>query len=457
MIEDLDRILREGEGYKVDFKKSTDKDLDKDIVAFSNGQGGRIFIGINDENKIVGTDTSNSARSKIQDLINNIDPRPDTVLDVHDNIIVVTVNEGKNKPYFCSKGCFLRMGANSQKLERDEIIEFMRSEDLLPYDSKVRKMYRVTDRFNEDAYKTFIRKAGISDALPQEHVLTNLKCAVKNERGELVYTNAGALFFRDSTEDNFFVNTDVVCVIFKGLHKGGKIIESKTFNGTLLENIEDTMKFLWKNLRVRYEFNGWTQRQELLEIPVDALREAVINAACHRNYHANENIMVEIYDDRVVISNPGGLPKGITLDELGKKSVIRNTIITDLLKRAGYIERIGSGIKKIRDLMAEDGLEPPVFESTYFFDAIFKRPPMHIPPTEIVHEKNNLLDGLTPTELKVYNAIVEGNVTTANEIAESIGIVTITVWKITARLIEKGLIKRTGSRKTGRWIPTIKE
>jgi len=247
MIEDMDTILCEGEGYKVDFKRSMDKDFASEVVAFSNAQGGRIFIGINDKNKIVGTDVSNSARSKIQDAIRDVNPRPDTVLEVHDNIMVVTVNEGKNKPYFCSKGCYLRIGANSQKLSRDEIFEFMRSEELFEYDSKVRKDLLVKDNFKENAYKTFIRKAGISDSLPSEHVLMNLKCAAKNENDELVYTNAGALFFRDNRDDISFRYAGINCVIFKGFDKAGKIIEAKRLYGTVLENIEDAMAFLWKN------------------------------------------------------------------------------------------------------------------------------------------------------------------------------------------------------------------
>ena len=127
MIKDLDMVLTEGEGYKAEFKKSPDKDLSTEVCAFLNASGGRIFIGINDEGKIVGTDTSNAARSKIQDTINQIEPCPNVALDVHDNIIVITVREGKDKPYMCSKGFFIRMGPNSQKLDRGSIIDFLRS------------------------------------------------------------------------------------------------------------------------------------------------------------------------------------------------------------------------------------------------------------------------------------------------------------------------------------------
>ena len=454
MIEDMDRILREGEGQHTDFKESMDKDFATEVVAFANAQGGRIFIGINDKNKIVGTDTSNKVRSQIQDQIRNIDPHPDAVIEVHDNVIVVTIPEGDNKPYLCSKGCYLRIGANSQKLERDEIVEFIRSEELFEYDSKVRNGLLLKDRFNMDAYKTFIRKAGISDQLPCEHVLTNLKCAAKNEKGESVYTNAGALFFRDNTGDVSFDYAGVACVIFKGFDKAGKIIEVKRFYGTIPENIEDTIKFLWKNLRVRYEFNGSARRRELLEIPVDALRESVVNAVCHRDYlQEGSNIMVEIYDDRVEITNPGGLPKGMTMDELGTKSVVRNKIIADMLMRTDYVEKIGTGIKRIRELMEDEGLEPPVFTSTRFFTATFKRPPMHIPSVgkQAGGTVPKLPTDLTENEIKMCELISRNEKVTRNEIVEQTGISESTVKRTLNSLVEKGVVKRFGSDRTGYW------
>ncbi|MDR0334522.1 MAG: putative DNA binding domain-containing protein [Methanomassiliicoccaceae archaeon] len=541
MINDLDIILSEGEGYKIEFKKAPDKDLATEVCAFANSSGGRIFIGITDDRDVVGTDTSNPARSKIQDTINNIEPRPDTTMEVHGDIIVITVHEGKKKPYSCSKGFYLRSGPNSQKLDREGIIEFLQSEDIIRYDSKVRNEFRLSDRFDVKAYGRFIQKAGISDILPYEQILMNLDCAKRNQRDELVFTNAGALFFRDNTEDNFFGYAKIVCAIFKGTDKA-KTIDAKEFNGNIMDNIDGAMKYLWQNLRVRHEFGG-IQRREIMEIPVDALREAVINAVCHRNYfEAGANVMVEIYDDRVEISNPGGLPKGLSADELGIKSLQRNPIIADMLHRAGYIERMGTGIRKIRNVMTAAGLDAPVFTSTYFFTAVFKRPPLYVPNVpnhvpnvpnhvpngalqipidttdddlillvfdhikknssasidEIAHaiERNDrtvkriiralkdrgairrvgskrsghwelletempadmadTLNDLTSAELKVYDIIVEGHLMTRVEMAEYAGVSFAAVKRAIIKLTEKGLIKRVGNDRNGRWFPNTK-
>lgn len=111
---ELNIILQEGESYKVEFKGSVDKSLAEEVCAFANASGGRIFIGVDDNGKIIGTDTSNAARSRIQDTLRQIQPDLTIKLDVINNIIVLLVPEGKEKPYNCSKGFFLRVGPNSQ-------------------------------------------------------------------------------------------------------------------------------------------------------------------------------------------------------------------------------------------------------------------------------------------------------------------------------------------------------
>ncbi|MCL2148249.1 MAG: helix-turn-helix domain-containing protein [Methanomassiliicoccaceae archaeon] len=451
-IKDIDLILAEGEGYRTEFKGSPNKDLASEACAFANSSGGRIFIGIDDKGRVVGTDTGNAARSRIQDTINNIEPRPDTTLEVYDDIIVVTVQEGKDKPYMCSDGFYLRMGPNSQKLDRKGICDFLKEEGVIMYDSLVRNKFKVKDNFDEKAYKKYIEKAGISDTLSQEHVLRHLHCAELNMEGELVYTNVGALFFRDNEDDVFFRYAQIVCVLFKGLDKF-KVIDSARFCGGMLDNIDRSMEFLWRNLRARHEIRG-VRREEILEIPEGALREAVVNAACHRDYfEEGANVMVEIYDDRVVVHNPGGLPKGLTLDKLGEKSVTRNNLIAEMLFRAEYIEKMGTGIKKIRGLMEGAGLEAPTFESTGFFTVTFKRPLMHTLTIERVQGDTFPKPpvNLSENEVKICNIISKNNNVTAEELSLLLGKSESTVRRILKQLTEKGIIERTGSRKDGSW------
>ncbi|MDR3243631.1 MAG: putative DNA binding domain-containing protein [Elusimicrobiota bacterium] len=372
MIENLDVILAEGESFCVEFKESPDKTLASEACAFANLSGGKILIGIDDKGNIIGTDISNAARSQIQDTINKIKPHLDVSISAHKNIIEIIVPEGKNKPYSCPQGFYIRSGPNSQKLERDDIIEFLQMEGKNKYDDIVRENLLVKDNFNKNFYADFLKKAGISDVLPFESVLINLNCAVKTQTGVLVYTNAGALFFRDNSADMFFEHAEVVCALYKGKHKAN-ILDVKELKGSIVENIDNAILFLKRHLNLRYEIKT-IRRKNILEIPEDALREAVINAVCHRDYfETGARVMVEIYDDRVEIVNPGGAPKGITKENFGQLSITRNPTIASMLHRIRYIERMGTGIMRMRQAMENAELDIPKFDFESFFKISFKR------------------------------------------------------------------------------------
>ncbi len=118
------------------------------------------------------------------------------------------------------------------------------------------------------------------------------------------------------------------------------------------------------------------KRDEIPEYPMKALREAVTNAVMHRDWFMEgANVFVEIYGDRVEVVSPGGLPKGMTLADLGRKTVRRNVLIADLLHRIGFIEKAGTGIKRIRDEAHDQGCPDPQFEDTGFFTAVFRPNP----------------------------------------------------------------------------------
>ncbi|MDR2554228.1 MAG: putative DNA binding domain-containing protein, partial [Fibromonadaceae bacterium] len=188
-MKDIEVILCDGENYKVEFKESADKSLASEVCAFANASGGCIFIGVDDNGKIVGTDVSNTARSRIQDTINQIEPKLNVNISIHKNIIIITVPEGRNKPYSCAKGFYLRSGPNSQKMERNGIIEFLQTEGKTYYDSIVNKKVLIKDNFNKVAFEDFLRKANISNVLPFEATLINLGCAEYVGK-KLFFTNA---------------------------------------------------------------------------------------------------------------------------------------------------------------------------------------------------------------------------------------------------------------------------
>jgi ATP-dependent DNA helicase RecG len=168
--------------------------------------------------------------------------------------------------------------------------------------------------------------------------------------------------------------------------------------------------------------------------------------------------MVEIFDDRVEITNPGGLPKGLKPEEFGTKSVLRNPILPDLFHRAGYIERMGTGIGRMRDLMAEAGLPPMKFGFTAFFTATFLRPK----PKETAQLAETFgikfgIKGKRATRVAdLLWRISSGAQVTAQEYASDARVSARAVEKDILLLRQRGLIDHQGSRKTGSYVLTDK-
>ena len=160
---EFDFLLKQGEGLKLEFKESFDsKNLSKELVAFANTEGGRIFIGVDDYGKVKGIQITNKLKSEIQDLARNCDPSIHIKIDAIDNVLIVNVDEGLNKPYRCSAGFFLRQGSNSQKLSTDEIRGFFNKEGKILFDEGVNQEFSFENGFNKPKFDEFIKRAKLS-------------------------------------------------------------------------------------------------------------------------------------------------------------------------------------------------------------------------------------------------------------------------------------------------------
>ncbi|MCD6094277.1 MAG: putative DNA binding domain-containing protein, partial [Candidatus Omnitrophica bacterium] len=365
----IDSILQEGEGYKVEFKESFNKSLSKEIVAFANSEGGRIFLGVSDEGKIKGIKITNKLKSQIQDIARNCEPPINLNMTSTGNILIIEVPDGKYKPYQCKEGFFIRVGATTQKMKRDEILKFIIAESIVHFDKEINYRFDIKRDFDKEKFKQFLKKAGIS--LSERNyriILENLGVAVR-KKGKFFLNNAGVLMFAKNVA-KFFRQSFVTCVLYKGNDKV-KILDRKDYKGDLLYNYNQALIFLKNYLRLEYVIEGAGPRKEILEIPEEALREALLNALIHREYYDERvGIFVEIYDNRVEIVNKGKL----LFDKkyLGKLSVPRNPIIFDLFHRLGLIEKVGSGINRIKSVCKRNQIKVK-FDTGEFFITVFHR------------------------------------------------------------------------------------
>ncbi len=354
---ELLELIKTGEGYTLEFKESFTSSIGREICAFANASGGNILLGVRDDNSIRGIKLSNDLSSKIQTIIRNIDPKLNVIFELVEDVVVISVPEGNDKPYAVNKEFYLRQGSNSQKLTRDEILEFFRNSNKISFEKQVNNDFDLKKDFDNYKFESFIAKTNIPKNLSKNHILKNLNLLTTNKPN-----NACVLLFPHRVT-KFFLSADISCVLYAGQ---SIMLDKKVFDADLISNFENALQFILRNIKTRADIVG-VRRVETPEIPEKALREAILNAMIHRDYFIEGRILINIFEDRVEIFNPGKLL--FPPEELGKISITRNPILADCMHRAGFVEKIGSGIKRIKDLVPDVEIKT----SSDWFMVTFKR------------------------------------------------------------------------------------
>lgn len=260
----------------------------------------------------------------------------------------------------------------TQKLKRDEIREFFRFEGSIRFDLTPCPRFNYPEDFDREKFDTWLDLSGITGHPQVEDVLVNIDVAERVQSG-LLFRNAGVLFFAKNIR-RFFPEAYITCLLAKGTDKA-HILDRKDFDGGIVADIESALHFIERNTRTAYRIKSLI-RENIPEFPTEALREAITNSVMHRDWFFDgANIFVEIYTDRMEVVSPGGLPRGLSLNELGSKSVRRNALIADLLHRISFIEKAGTGIRRIRNEARAQGCPEPEFDVNGFFTATFRPNP----------------------------------------------------------------------------------
>jgi len=203
-------------------------------------------------------------------------------------------------------------------------------------------------------------------------MLQNLSLA-KMDRKKLQITKAGILFFAKEPS-KFIRHHEVTCVLYKGKNKE-YILERKDFKANLSKCVEEAMVFFRRHLKNEYEIKE-LRRKELWDVPLTVLREAMLNAVIHRDYNEpGASILVDVYEDRIEISNPGSWPTSLDRSRFGKFSYRRNPVIADIFQRMDEVEKVGSGIRRMREQCKRNGNPEPIFdfEGGFFSVEFLKR------------------------------------------------------------------------------------
>ncbi len=372
-------ILKQGESETVEFKESFRDDALDTISAFANTRGGTLVIGVNDQGHPVGITVGKATLREMTSRISACtEPRvvPDIRVETTQgrSVVVIQVPEYPIKPVSVRGRCYRRVGDSNRQMPPAEIAQMHMactgaSWDALPARGKtieVLDLDRVRRYMSESTNvgrRDFPKGADPVEAMQKLELLT--------EDGRPTW--AAVLLFGKHPQSPLMQAT-VHCGRFR---TESEIVDDRLIEGTVIEQIEETIGFLKKHINVRFVITGKPQRDQIWDYPLEALREAVTNAICHRDYADNADIQIKVFDDHIRIWSPGLLPYGLTVDDLRRRSHAskpRNKLIAQVFYDLEIIERYGSGIYRMLDACAAAGLpEPALEESTGGFRMTFQK------------------------------------------------------------------------------------
>ena len=441
-------IIPTSESEKVEFKTSFNDDVIETLVAFSNTKGGTVYVGISDSSEVKGlTIGKETIQNWINEIKNKTTPQiiPDVEIIIIDNktVITLSVTEYPIKPVSIRSRYYKRITNANHLMSIDEIanehirtlntswdyyFDNQHSLDCISID-KVSQFIKLVEKHSQNVI-------GISEI----EFLNKLEI-IRN--GKLTY--GGYLLFAS----NYCTISDVQVGRFKS---DITIIDSISFNSDIFSEVEDIIAFIKKHLMIEYIITGEPERIERFDFPLDAIREIVINMIVHRDYRDSSCSIVKIFDDRIEFYNPGKLFGGITIDDLvsGKySSKTRNKLIAKAFKEAGFIERYGTGIARVRNICKDYGLIEPKFEEIAqgFQVVLFK---------EKINEPIN--EPINVRQKTIISIIEKNNKISINELSKMSNVGRETIKRDLNDLKKNKIIRRIGSNKNGFWeiISSIK-
>jgi len=448
---DLKKIISQGESETVEFKKSLSelKEIIKTISAFANTKGGRIFVGVSNYGKALGVEIGKDTVERlVNQIIQNTDPKvhPRTTVEKIDEkqIIIIKVKESSDHLVLAFGRPYRRVGKSTLQVSKDEYerIILEKHKDKLYFDSQICKEATLAD-IDKEKINWFLKTAkaernlNIDYSTSSVEALKRLNLLIDNKP-----TNTAILMFGKNPQ-RFFIQSEIRCARFKGIKAVKPFIDMKVIDGSIYEQIDQTEKFILFNIKkAAWIEPGKIERQEKWEYPLDAIREAIINAIAHRDYNSSANVHISIFDDRIEIWNPGKLPPPLTPKNLKEehKSIPVNPSLANLLFFIKYIERWGTGTNDIIKWCREEGLPEPIFkEVTGGFAVVLRK--FQIP------ENLELLE-LNERQMKAIEYISQKNRITNNEYRKLFpGITDRTVLNDLRDMVKKGILVKVGKTK----------
>ena len=466
--EDIEKLIENGESHTLELKKTTGelKDAMHTVCAFLNTDGGQLVFGVAPSLKIVGQDVSDATQRELAQAIKGIEPVADIrieYIDLPDNsgkkLIVLNCDAFVNGQHpFVFRGCpYYKVESTTMVMPRDMYDERIRANRPQLFGWDVQDAYGVDFSDLEEvrirnAVRLGVAGGRLNASAEGDSVISLLNKFNLLNNGKL--SQAAVMLF--AKESRYYPQLLLRMARFRGLDKN-EFIDNRQATGNFFDLLDAGMDFCFKHLNLHGKIVG-VRRVETLEIPQEALREALINALCHRDYNnIHAAVSLAIYDDRVEIINPGTLPPDLSIEKLKQPhaSSPHNLLIAQVLYRTTFIESWGSGVRRMTEVCAENGAKVPEFSAqNNNFAITFYRGEKSLEDVAQNVSQNvaqNVSQNVVQNDkhVAIIECIKENPQISRSQIAKKLGVSLKTVERDIAEMGD--LIRYEGSAKGGHW------
>ena len=421
--------------------------LAESLVALANADGGLIVLGVHEDGSRADEIWEEDATDTLQLALEKCNPPVQTQWQIlktrEGELVSVRVPRSPDLHALADGRVIVRHGAENRPISGLDLIRIANTRTVGAYESDL-VAGASWDDFDPDMIEEYLRQRkqrGRAYVGSRKQLLYEIG-ATDHETNPTVM---GILLFGRNPQ-MFLPQSSVTFIKFPGtdphgIDGGAGYTRRADLTGPLARVVEHTWNTVWGEMKVGARVNG-LERQELLEYPTFAVREAIINAICHRDYRVSgRRVEIRMFRDRLEVSSPGGLAGHMTLDNLVEEHYSRNPRLVNGLLQWGYIEELGLGIDQMIEGMSEAGHPPPSFEATDIFKVTLSN-------KQVPRQAQPAARGMNDRQLKAIDHVRQnGSITNREYQRLCVGNSAETLRRDLADLVKRGELLRVGSKK----------
>ena len=475
MQDDLKQEINKGESKTLELKSELPQQSEKYIktlVAFANTAGGKLIVGVRNKDKaVLGVSNAAVAADRIATTLSQMCVpllTPNIYRETVDgkDLVIAEIYPGATTPYYIKsqgieKGTYVKVGGTTELADDAQIRELQLRGASQSYDAQI----YVGQPYDEkaahalckviDEYRRQSAEAKGNDAPAQKVTPTNLENwgLLRRFESKLLPSRAFMLL-----TENPFEFAKIQCAQFKGTDRV-VFLDRREYSGPLYEQIEEAVQFVLRNIRFGAEISGLL-REDSYELPIVAIREAIINATIHRSLQLTSAVQVALYDDRLEVSSPGALFGSLTLEQaLAGSTALRNPKVAKVFEEMDLFESWGTGLRRIRESCKKLGLPEPefleigdMFRVNLFRAGLGSSDLKPAVKPAVKTAVKNFQGKPAEAQMEIMRLLTGNPSLTGVDLADKLGVSVRTVQVHLATLKLEGLLEYVGSARTGHWV-----